>query len=221
MPPFLSHVPARRLSVIQAEDRMRKIIFACLALTIVIVGYWAWALMGAVQLAAVASRGDVTAIMQRVDLPALRRSLGSQIVHAYLKQNPKYEKLGVLGRGLAGSLGGSVADAMLQQALTPENVSLLLNKGRVSVLKAATGSESETLWQMPPLNEAFHAGVFKAFFQSSFDGPVNFVILLDNAGESYGVHLALSGTTWRLSGLDIPEDVCDRLARSIVEKQNA
>jgi Protein of unknown function (DUF2939) len=200
---------------------MRKVIFACLALAIVTVGYWAWALTGAAQLAAIASQGDVAALMQRVDLPALRRSLGSQIVHAYLKQNPKYEKLGVLGRGLAGSLGGSVADAMLQQALTPENVASLLSKGRVSIAKAAVGSEGEALWQMPPLNEAFHSGLFKAFFHSSFDGPVSFVILLDSAGESYGVHLNLSGTTWRLAGLDIPEDVCDRLARSIAERQNA
>jgi Protein of unknown function (DUF2939) len=200
---------------------MRRIIFACLALTIVTVGYWVWALTGAAQLAAIASQGDGTAIMRRVDLPSLRRSLGSQIVRAYLKQNSKYEKLGVLGRGLAGSLGGSVADAMLRQALTPENVALLLNKGRVRIANADKGSESEALWQMPPLNEAFRAGLFKAFFNSSFDGPISFVLQLDNAGENYGVHLSLSGTTWRLSGLDIPEDVCDRLARSIIEKQNA
>jgi Protein of unknown function (DUF2939) len=200
---------------------MRKIIFACLALTFVALGYWTWAPTGAAQLAAVASQGDGTAILQRVDLPALKRSLGSQIVHAYLKQNPKFEKLGVLGRGLAGSLGGSVADAMLQQALTPENVALLLSKGRVNVAKTAANSDGEALWQMPPLNDAFRSGLFKAFFHSSFDGPVSFVVLLNHAGENYGVHLSLSGTTWRLSGLDIPEDVCDRLARSIAEKQNA
>src|SRR5580704_11728675 len=98
---------------------MRKLLGACLALAIVVLAYWAWALVGAAQIASVAATGDAAAIMQRVDLPALRHSLGSQIVRAYLKQNPKTQNLGPLARGLAGSVGGSVADALLREALTP------------------------------------------------------------------------------------------------------
>ena len=201
---------------------MRKLIGACLALAIIVLAYWAWALAGAGQLAAVAATGDAGAIMQRIDLPSLRRSLGSQIVRAYLKQNPKTQNLGPLARGLAGSVGGSVADPLLQQALTPENLAALLSKGRIGI---ATGSEQNpaaaTLWRMPPLDEAFRSGPLQAALNSYFDGPLGFVVVLGSGGGRYGVHLHLSGTTWRLSGLDIPTEVSDRLAREIVEKQDA
>jgi hypothetical protein len=201
---------------------MRKFIGACLALAIVIAAYWAWALAGAAQLAAVAATGDAAVIMPRIDLPALRHSLGGQIVHAYLKQNPKTQNLGPLAHALAGSVGGSVADALLQQALTPENIAALLGKGRIG-LAAARGQKSgaETLWQMPPLDEAFRSGPLKAVLNSYFDGPVGFVVVLDSGGGRYGVHLHLLGTTWLMSGLDIPEEVSDRLAREIAEKQSS
>ena len=190
---------------------MRKFIGGFLALAILLLAYWGWALSGAAGLAAIATTGDAAAIMQRVDLPALRRSLGSQIVRAYLKQNPKTQNLGPLARGLAGSIGGSVADALLQQALTPENLATLLSKGRIGV-GASQNPDAGLLWRMPPLDEAFRSGALQAALNSYFDGPLGFVIGLDSGGGRYGVHLHLSGTTWKLSGLDIPTEVSDRLA---------
>ena len=41
------------------------------ALVILIVAYWGWALAGAAQLASAAQRGDAEAVMERVDLQAL------------------------------------------------------------------------------------------------------------------------------------------------------
>ena len=183
---------------------MRRILGAGAALAVAVSAYWAWPLVGAAQLAAIASQGDAAAVMSRVDLPSLRHSLGSQIVRAYLRQNPKYDKLGSLERGLAGSVGGSVADAMLQQALTPENIAVLLGKGRLDAAKAKD-ADAAALWRMPPLGEAFQAGPLRAALNSYFDGPVSFVVALEGADGRYGVHLRLAGTTWRLSGLDIPE----------------
>ena len=198
---------------------MRRILGAGVALAVVILAYWAWALIGAAQLAAIASQGDAAAVMARVDLPALRHSLGSQIVRAYLRQNPKTRTLGRLERGLAGSLGGSIADAMLRQALTPENIAALLDKGRLG----ATAGEANTAapWRMPPLDAAFRDGPLRAVANSYFDGPISFVVALGAGDGRYGLHLRLAGTTWRLSGLDIPEEVSDRLARAVAEKEKA
>ena len=61
---------------------MRNFIRAAIVLVILVAAYWGWALIGAAELASVASQGDAEAVMQRVDLPALRRSLASQIAHA-------------------------------------------------------------------------------------------------------------------------------------------
>jgi len=198
---------------------MRRMLGASAALVLILVAYWAWALIGAAQLAALAAQGDATAVMARVDLPALRHSLGSQIVRAYLRQNPRTQKLGALERGFAGSLGGSVADAMLQQALTPENIAALLNKGRLGA--KASEADAAALWRMPPLDAAFEAGPLRAAANSYFDGPISFVVALNGSDGRYGVHLSLAGATWRLSGLDIPEEVSDRLARAVAEKEKA
>ena len=154
---------------------------------------------------------------QRVDLPALRRSLGTQIARAYLEQNPQFQKLLSIEQGFVGSVGGGAAEALLREFLTPETIAALLNKGRVGLPKAG-GPDAETLWRMPPLGEAFGAGPLQALINSYFDGPLSFVVDLDSAEGRYGVHLHLSGTTWRLSGLDLPEEVSARLAREIAER---
>ncbi|MGA8713070.1 MAG: DUF2939 domain-containing protein [Roseiarcus sp.] len=193
---------------------MRTIIRAAIVLVILVAAYWGWALVGAAQLASAASQGDPEAVMQRVDLPALRRSLGSQIARAYLEQNPQFQKLLSLERGFVGSVGGGAADALLREVLTPENIAALLNSGRVGLPNAG----AQTSWRAPPLGDAFRAGPLQVLMNSYFDGPLSFVVGLDSAEGRYGVHLHLSGITWSLSGLDVPQEVSARLAREIAER---
>jgi hypothetical protein len=196
---------------------MRNFIRAAVVLFILIAAYWGWALVGAAQLATVASRGDALAVMQHVDLPALTRSLGSQIARAYLEQNPQFQKMRLLERQFVGSFGSGEASALLREVLTADNIAALLSKGRVG-LPEAGGSEAETFWRMPPLGEAFRAGPLQVLMNSHFDRPLSFVVNLDSAEGRYGVHLHLSGTTWRLSGIDVPTEVGARLAREIAER---
>ena len=72
---------------------MRMVIRGAVALVILVAAYWGWALAGAAQLASAASRDDPEAVMERVDLQPLIRSLSSQIARAYLDQNPELRKL--------------------------------------------------------------------------------------------------------------------------------
>ena len=198
---------------------MRKTLAAGAVLVVLALTYWMWPLLGAEQIAGVATNGEPIQIMQYIDLPALRHSIGSQIVHAYLEQNPKYQQLGSLGRTLVGSVGASVADAMMQEAMTPDNLAALLKQGLMTDGKTSTVRPNETLWTMPPLARAFESGLFRAFLHSHFDGPISFVLVLDNEADVYGVHLHLVGARWLISGLDLPKQVCDRLAREIAAKQ--
>jgi hypothetical protein len=200
---------------------MRRLLGVAVLLFIAVAAYWTWALVGASELAAVASRGDAAAVMSRVDLIALRHSLGKQIARAYLQQNPQFQKMGSLEQGFVGSVGGGVADRLLREVLTPENIATLLNKGDVAAAKADAASSAETLWRMPPLGEAFGAGPLQAVSHSWFDGLLSFVVELHGADGPYGVHFHLADATWRLSGLDIPEAVSARLAREIAERQKA
>jgi hypothetical protein len=181
---------------------MRKFVRAVIVLVILGAAYWGWALAGAAQLASAASQGDAAGLMRCVDLPALTRSLSGQIAHTYLDENPQFKKLLSIEQGFVGSIGAGAAQALLRAALTPENIAALLSQGR-----AGFPESGASVWRMPPLSEAFRAGPAQALRNSSFDGPLSFVVALPSADGRYNVHLHLSGATWRLSGLDMPERV--------------
>ena len=48
--------------------------------------------------------------------------------------------------------------------------------------------------------------------------PLSFVVGLDSPDGLYRVHMNLSGLTWLLSGVDIPEPVTARLANLIAQR---
>jgi Protein of unknown function (DUF2939) len=176
--------------------------------------YWAWALAGAAQLASAAERGDADAVIERVDLQALIRSLSGQIARAFLDENPQLQKLpprqGVF-------LNASAAEMLLRVLLTPENIAALLSQGRVGVLGAG-GKDAGTVWGMPSLGEAFHGRPLQVIMHSYFDGLRSFVVGLDSPDGRYRIHMNLSGLTWRMSGVDVPEPITARLTRLIAQR---
>ena len=74
-------------------------------------GYWAWPLAGAAQLASAVRSGDAGQVFDRVDVDGLRRSLARQIANAYLDASGKGKKLGAFGRSVAGGAVTTVADS--------------------------------------------------------------------------------------------------------------
>jgi hypothetical protein len=197
---------------------MRMFVRGAVALVILLAAYWAWALAGAAQLASAASGGDAEAVMERVDLQPLIRSLSSQISRAFLDENPQLQKLSPVRQGVV--LNGAAAEMLLRALLTPENIAALLNQGRVGVLNAG-GKDAGTVWGMPSLGEAFHGRPLQVLIHSYFDGPLSFVVGLDSPDGLYRLHMSLSGLTWRLSAVDIPEPVTARLANLIAQRIGA
>jgi Protein of unknown function (DUF2939) len=194
---------------------MRMLLRGAVALVILIVAYWAWALAGAAQLAAAAERGDAEALIERVDLQALIRSLSGQIARSFLDQNPQLRNSPPPRQGVF--LNASAAEMLLRALLTPDNIAALLSQGRVGVLGAG-GKDAGTAWGMPSLGEAFNARPLQVVMNSHFDGPRSFVVGLDSPDGRYRVHMSLSGMTWLLSGVDIPEPIIARLAHLIAQR---
>ena len=194
---------------------MRMVIRGLVAFLILIAAYWGWALAGAAQLASAAQRGDAEAVMERVDLEALIRSLSAQVSRAFLDENPELQKQPPLRPGVF--LNGSAAEMLLRALLTPETIAALLNQGRMSVLNAG-GKDAGTVLSMPPLGEAFEARPLQVLMNSYFNGPRSFTVGLDSPDGRYRLHLNLSGLTWRLSGVDIPEPMIARLTRLIAQR---
>jgi Protein of unknown function (DUF2939) len=189
---------------------MRIFIRGAIALVVLVAAYWGWALAGTAELASAASRGDAAAVKERIDLKALSRSLSSQISRAWLEQNPELQKLTPAG-GVA--INAAAAEMLLRAFLTPENIAALLKQGR-----AAGGPDEGGLFRVPGLGEALRASPLQALTHSHFDGPLSFVVSLDSPDGRYRVHTNLEGTTWRLSGLDIPDPVTARIARQIAQR---
>ena len=194
---------------------MRMLLRAVVALVILLAAYWGWALAGAAQLASAASGGDAEAVMERVDLQPLIRSLSSQISRAFLDENPQLQKLSPVRQGVV--LNGAAAEMLLRALLTPENIAALLNQGRVGVLND-NGKDAGTVWGMPSLREAFNARPLQVLIHSYFDGPLSFVVGLDSPDGLYRLHMHLSDLTWRLSAVNIPEPVTARLANLIAQR---
>ena len=194
---------------------MRMLLRGAVALVILIAAYWGWALAGTAQLASAASRGDPDAVMERVDLQPLIRSLSSQIARAYLDENPNLKNLPSPQPSVV--LNASAAEMLLRALLTPDNIAMLLNQGRVGVLNAG-GKDAGTVWGMPSLSEAFNARPLEVLTHSYFNGPLSFVVGLDSPDGLYRLHMRLSGITWRLSAVDIPEPVTARLANLIAQR---
>ena len=199
---------------------MRLLVRGAVALLVLFVAYWGWALFGAARLAAAASRGDAQALMERVDLQPLIRSLSSQVSHAYLEENPRLQELLARRQGLGGVvINAAGAEMLLRAFLTPERLAALLARGRADLAHAGDKGAG-TLWSAPGLDAALSAHPLQTVLNSRFDGPRNFVVGLDSPDGRYGIHLRLSGLTWRLSGLDLPEPVAARAARLIAERIN-
>jgi Protein of unknown function (DUF2939) len=194
---------------------MRMLLRGAVALVILLVAYWAWALAGAAQLASAAERGDAEAVIERVDLQALIRSLSGQIARAFLDQNPQLQNQPPPRPGVF--LNASAAEMLLRALLTPDNIAMLLSQGRVGVVGAG-GKDAGTVWGMPSLGEAFNARPWQVVMNSHFDGPRSFVVALDSPDGRYRVHMMLSGMTWLLSGVDIPAPITARLAHLIAQR---
>jgi hypothetical protein len=171
-------------------------------LAIILAGYWIWPYLGAYTLAAAAERGDSAIVAERVDFPALRRSLSRQIVRAYLRQSGRGDKIGALGRGLAMAVGTSVADPYLTQLLSPDAITALLGQGTIGNVTV----ENRTIVldrPLPRLSGLFTGNLVHVVLNSHYDGIASFLFNIrgsDTEPAEYGIqcaprrtHLALVG----------------------------
>ena len=194
---------------------MRMLLRGAVALVILVAAYWGWALAGAAQLASAASGGDAEALMERIDLQPLIRSLSSQISRAFLDENPQLKNQALVRQGVV--LNGAAAEMLLRAFLTPENIATILNQGRVGV-PSAGGKDGGAVWAMPSLGQAFQGRPLQVLMRSYFDGPLSFLVGLESPDGLYRLHMNLSGLTWRLSGVDIPDPIIARLAHLIAQR---
>jgi Protein of unknown function (DUF2939) len=193
------------------------------ALVLACAAYWFWPYAGAYELARAAEQRDAATVAERIDFTGLRHSLARQVIRSYLRQSGRDDKLGAYGRGMAVSLGTTVADPYLEQLLNPDTMTALLGAGQLKPITVENRTFSFDQ-PLPTLPHALSGDLLPVIFGSGYDGLSTFVLNVpatSGRSESYGVHLRRDGLTWRLAGLDLPASLVDRITADIVAREKA
>jgi hypothetical protein len=153
---------------------------------------------------------DVARITERVNFNALRVSLARQILGEYLKT----QDLDGLGQQAAAQAGTAVLNPVLEELITPQAVIDLLEDGQ---LQQAAGTLSGNGIFSPIGFDAQSLGkAWRTFILSESQGfrAITIPLPVDEPKErQFKITLRLRGTTWRLTGIELPEPLKEELIK--------
>jgi hypothetical protein len=153
---------------------------------------------------------DMDRITERVNFNALRVSLARQILGEYLKT----QDLNGLGQQAAAQAGTAVLNPVLEELITPQAVMDLLDDGQ---LQQATGTQGRNGSFFPLGFDAASLGkAWRTFIMSETQGFRAITIPLpadEPKDKQFKITLRLRGTTWRLTGIDLPEPLKEELIK--------
>lgn len=188
---------------------MRKLVFAAIALAIVAASYAGSAIAGLNGLIEAVRARDADAVVSHVDLERVRKSLVAQIVAAYLDRIGQDKRVNTRDQWIAGTVGGTVADAMLAKVLMPENIVRVLHDGHLPA------SEERPEIQVPRLSDLNVRNIAETVSRVRLVNSGEFAVRLSHAdSEFYGIRMRFAGTGWRLATIELPQSVL----RQIVDK---
>jgi hypothetical protein len=189
---------------------MRKI-FAVIAVLVVLFLAWsAWPFFGVYSLARAVQSGDIEKIEERVDYPALSKSLSDQVLATYARLTGL-----PLDRGLVGNLAAAIADPLVTKIVSRLVLAQFLQSGwptpvlgdRPPTIPAPNWNALGDVWQL-------YSNAQYGLRDFSLRVPVN-----EPRARQYRITLTLEGLTWKLTGFDLPDEVLDRLARELIKQK--
>jgi len=192
---------------------MRSLWIGIAVFLVLWLGYAAGPFLAVYRLVDAVQARDVAALTERVDFPALRASLTAQIVRTYLRITGKAGRPGSLLEQFAVGIGASMADPIVTKLITPEALLDLLQNGRpptmenVPSIEGLSSDALRNLWRVYVNSEL---GIGRFFVIVPVDKP---------EAESFRLQFCLRGWTWKLCGIEIPEQLQVRLAQEIVKSE--
>jgi len=189
---------------------MRKTIVVSLVLLLLFLAGAIWPFAAIYDIALKAEAGDAAGLSERIDFRAVRRSLVRQIIAAYFRLT----KIKVDPTGFTTALAGSIADPIVEKLISPAALTELLRNGWPAA----------ALSDRPPGFVGIGSANFSnwwALFADSEYGLSGFSVSLPvekPQTQRFRVHLALSRRGWKLSGIDLPEDILTKLTEQIIAR---
>ena len=187
---------------------MRKTIVTVIVLVLLTLGYVAWPFYDLYRFVGAVDRGNVAGIMRAVDFVAVRQSLATQIVLAYLRRSGT--RLNPLAQNAAMAVAGSLADPLLARIMTPEALLDFLKNGwPTATLPDSTAGISRnalgTAWQT---------------FANSEYGFGRFDVVAPVAAPTdrqFQLRFRLSKWQWQLKAIRLPGPVQDQFADELIK----
>jgi Protein of unknown function (DUF2939) len=191
---------------------MRWTIRILAALAVLWAAYFAWPYFGLRSLVNAVQARDVAAINERVNFPALRQSLTDQIFRTYLRLTGREARLGAFAAA-AVAASSSIADPIVARLVSVDVLLDLLAGGWPTAvipdrIPGAAGLQSGSLgsvWQV---------------IANSEHGIRTFALAIPaNAPPAVQLTLRfrLTGGTWKLVGVGLPEELRVRLTRELIK----
>ena len=191
---------------------MKKAVAALLVLVALWAAYIVWPLYALFEIVRVAQAGDASAIVRRVDFPAMRRSIDGQVVETYARLSGLRPERAGFTIGVVSTF----ADPLIEKLITPAVLAEIVRGGwpRTVLADPPAGMRG---FDLRALNDAW-----RLFINSDYGiGEVRMFVPVDQPKEKqFRVLLALSGWTWKLAGLDLPAELQERLARELMKLQD-
>lgn len=151
---------------------------------------------------------DGAAVAERIDFRALRRSFKRQIGETYRELTGKTLPLNAMARRMA----VSVADPVVARLMAINALLDLLGKGDA-------GAEAKLPLDRAPITARSLQSAWRLWLNAEYTGK-RFTVYLPPEGARAGqfrLELRLSNWTWKISGLELPRDLREKLARELIE----
>lgn len=191
---------------------MRWTIRILIALAALWAAYFVWPYFGLRSLVQAVQARDAAAINERVNFPALRQSLTTQIFRTYLRLTGREARLGAF-REIAIAATSSVADPIVARLISADALlDLLANGWPTDVIPdkipGAAGLRSGSLgnvWQVIA-NSDHGIRTFALSVPANVDPALQLKL-----------QFRLTAGTWKLVGVELPEELRVRLTRELIK----
>jgi hypothetical protein len=166
--------------------------------------------------------GDLATIRSRVNFSAVRISLSKQLVTAYLVATGRESELKASSKGLVAAAGGTLVDPLLAQYVTPEALAGFLAGGRGAAGAAGSGTLPGAASADGGLAPKSLRAAWSLFLGSESRGfrVIVFPVPPEKSPEDqFRLHFRLSGLTWRVVGVEMPQPVQQRLIQEMLRRE--
>jgi hypothetical protein len=187
---------------------MRWALWLTLSFLILLAVYIASPMVALHSIASAVEARDAATLTERIEFPAVRRSLTKQIMATYRRLTGKTLPIGAIGRRFA----ISVADPVVARMVTVQALLDLFGRG-----KAGRGARLHI--ESAPFTRNAFTSIWRVWLNSDYLGrDVYFNLPPERSRkDQFAVHLRPIHWRWKIVGIELPEELQERLAQEVIE----